>query len=102
MTKDADQKIERNAKRRVRTAAIGFDRVWRLFTRFTPPQFVLVDEFDLPADCKVISVYPDPCLAAFVFILESQEFDEIEEGLRPPEIKVTSRVVELAAKEGKT
>ena len=102
MKTDTNQEIERPAKRRARTAAIGFDRVWRLLTRKHPMQFMLVDEFDLPADCRVITVHPDPCLGAFVFILESEQFDEIPEGIRPPEIEVKSRVVELAIKEKET
>ncbi len=86
-------------KRRVRIASIDFNRVWQLLSRKNPSQFVMIDEFDLPRDCQVVTVHPDPVRAAFIFVLQSSEFDEVEEGVYPPEQEITSRVVELTIKE---
>ncbi len=88
-------------KRHVRLLTIDSNRVLGILARKQTklPQCLLVEEFDLPNDCVVRSVYQDYARGAFVFVIQSSEFDEVEECVVPPDHPVTSRVVEIAIKQ---
>ena len=87
---------EKDNKRRVRLATIAFNQVWDIVARRHPARFYIAQEFELPDDCRVRTVWADQAKAAFVFLLESDSFDEVEDCVVPPEHPVKSRLVEIA------
>jgi hypothetical protein len=101
---DQNSPVEIKSKRRVRLATIDFNKVWSFLTRKQPQpgSFIRFDRWDLPEDCKVVSVFPDHARAAFVFVIQSESFDEVEDCFVPPDQPVTSCVVEIAVKENFT
>lgn len=54
---------------------------------FPPKEINAVYKIDLPEDVRVIRTWPDHEYSAIAFLLESESFEEVQEGRRTPELE---------------
>lgn len=75
--------------RRLRTVVVGQSEALSMFASriSADATHVAVRELRLPEDARIVTFYPDPLRGAFKFIVWSATFEEVPEGVEPPEMK---------------
>lgn len=76
--------------RRVKKLLLCYDAALQLFQHGIDGRLYGRTE-EIPEDARVLSIDPDPCRHAWGLIIESEEFDEVEECGVLPEFEATYR-----------
>lgn len=75
------------------------NQILSLLTPIDEDRFTLISRILLPVDVKVNNIWYDPEYRAFMFMLESEEYEPVVEGCSVPKMAFNNEMVQLVKTE---